>query len=177
MYPGVGDETLLIWLEQQLGHQILKETDKSYRTMGFFCDGELIGAALYHDVTQFTLELTFATTNKRWCTRKNISAILDYAFNQMNFDPFQINMNGKEVEVTPVMQTIVLRCAKNNKDIRKLISGECVKGKKTTGVGFKRVGTVPKAYDGLNDTIIYCMERKDCKWISKETRLLTTTYS
>jgi len=126
------DDLVREWVQRELNRKI----DGECRCFGIMRNGRMIGGAALHNFKGFMVEVTFATTDKRWCTRAGLREFFDYIFGQLN------------------CQRLHASCARDNKKMRKLF----------LGLGFKYEGCARKAHDGNRDAMIYSMISKECRW-------------
>ena len=127
------------WVSRELGFE--KIGGDNFAAAGILVNNELVGGAVFHDLTGHMMEISLATTSPKWCTRKHIKELLSYPFVQCGY------------------QRLNARCAKKNKKMRRLMER----------FGFKEEGCARKAYvmpDGqIDDCVIYGMLKEECKWI------------
>ncbi len=124
------------WVSNELGVPVAPGED--VRSIGVIHDGDLVAGIVYHDYTGFMVQCSLATTDKAWCQKGVIRAMMNYPF--------------KELGVTRFHAT----CAKKNKKMRKLFEG----------LGFKYEGCARKAFDGVQDAMIYSILRDENKWMN-----------
>ena len=90
------------WVSRELNTEILGDT----RCFGILDGGLMIGGAVLHNFKGHTVECTFATTDKKWCTRAALREFFNYVF-------------GEPLYVVRLHAT----CARDNKEMRKLFLG------------------------------------------------------
>lgn len=78
---------------------------ENFQALAIIDDDTLIGCVLFHHYNDEygTIELTIATTSKRWVTRRTIGRMAKYVFDEAN------------------CQAAVVRTDKNNKHIRSML--------------------------------------------------------
>ncbi|MBE6454694.1 MAG: GNAT family N-acetyltransferase [Alphaproteobacteria bacterium] len=75
------DNRITEWVCKGLGFD-RRWLDKEFHTFGFYISGKLIGGLIYHNIRPFRdLWWTIYTTDKRWCNRRNLKKIFEFAFN------------------------------------------------------------------------------------------------
>jgi hypothetical protein len=105
--------------------------------LGVIHDSKLICAVLYHNYIGNNIEMSIISTNKRWCTRKNLKTFFAYPFLQLN------------------CLRVTARVAKMNKASRRLVES----------CGFKYEGNVRKGQANGDDCIVYGMFQNECKYL------------
>lgn len=123
------------WVSSQVG--IDKIGGDNFSSIGIMTDGQLVGGAIYHGYRRHMVDISLATTDKRWCTRKVLRSLFGYPFNQLR------------------VVRLGATCSKKNKDIRNLMDK----------LGFKLEGCARKAFDGKNDAMVYSMLKTECRWL------------
>ncbi len=123
------------WVSHELG--IEKVGGDKFSALGIMHDNALIGGAVYHDYQRHNIEMSLATTDKRWCTRKILKGLLSYPFEQLG------------------VVRVGAMCSKKNRQMRSILER----------IGFKMEGCARKAFDGKNDAIIYSMLNNECRWL------------
>jgi hypothetical protein len=73
------DEYLKTWTAKQIG---IDGFGLSV-AIGVQRDGEIIAAAVYHDLRQGQIEASIASTSLRWASRSVLHALFAYPFNQV----------------------------------------------------------------------------------------------
>lgn len=107
--------------------------------------GTIIGGCIYNNFRTDTygnplsIEMSFATIDKRWATRGIIASLFAYPFSQL------------------CLKRVQLTIAKRNKGVRRFVER----------LGFKLEGIARKAYCDGSDSAIYSMLRHECKWIGE----------
>jgi len=109
----------------------------SYHAIGIEKDGKLIAGCLYYNFRENGLEMTFAATNKRWPTRKNLKTFFDYPFEQLG------------------LQRVTALIRRDNKQ-----SIDMVKR-----LGYRLEGICRKTFSDNCDAVIFGMLKNECKWI------------
>jgi len=123
------------WVSGQIG--IGKIGGDYFSSIGIIKEGELVGGAIYHDFHGHMIDISLATTDKRWCTRKVLRALFAYPFEKLG------------------VIRLGVTCSKKNKNIRNLMKK----------LGFKQEGCARKAFDGKNDAMVYSMLNTECRWL------------
>lgn len=108
--------------------------------LGIVKDGELIGGVIYNNYHGHDIQMTIASTDKRWATRHTLLHLLGYPFNQLN------------------CKRITAVSARRNKVARDML----------LRLGFSLEGVVRKGMDGIQDAMIYGMLKHECKWIGSK---------
>lgn len=114
--------------------------------IGIMGTNSIIGGALFNNMhldmagKPLSIEISFATVDKRWCSRDNIITILSYPFAQLGV---------KRVQAT---------VAKRNMPVRFFLER----------LGFKFEGIARLAWPKGGDAACYSLLRHECKWLSGE---------
>ena len=66
------------WVSGVIG--IDKIGGEHFTSIGIVSDGTLVGGAIYHDFHPHMIDISLATTDKRWCTRKVLRSLFSYPF-------------------------------------------------------------------------------------------------
>jgi len=127
------DDLVREWVSRELGVSIVGDV----RCFGILDGGRIIGGAVLHNFKGFMVECSFATVDRRWCTRAGLRKFFDYVFNILD------------------IKRLHAACARKNKKMRKLFNG----------LGFKYEGCARKAFDGRQDAMIYSMLNNECRWL------------
>lgn len=130
------DQYIRQWVSNELGYAVGGD---NYRAIGILHNDRVIGGCVYHDYKGYMVEGSLATTDKRWCSRKVLKALFDFAFNELGCERFHAV------------------CSKKNKQMRDIF----------VRLGFKQEGSHPKAHIDGSDAISYGMLKDQCKWIKK----------
>ena len=123
------------WVSGVIG--IDKVGGEHFTSIGIVNNGTLVGGAVYHDYHGYMVDISLATTDKRWCTRKVLRSLFAYPFKQLG------------------VTRLGVTCSKKNKDIRRLMDK----------LGFKLEGCARMAFDGKNDAMVYSMINTECRWL------------
>ena len=110
------------------------------RAIGVSHKGALIAGVVYSPTTQRDMEMTLATTNRRWCTRRTIFHLLYYPF-----------------VVADMHRCSVLIRVSNERAIDLV-----------TRLGFNREGLLREWFAPGEDAVICGLLRRDCKWIGRQ---------
>ena len=135
------DDVFVPWICNQLS---IRDPGKCV-SIGIADDDRIVGAALYNglqldiNAKPLLIEMSFATLDKRWCTRAIVFGLLSYPFSQLRV---------RRVQVT---------VSKRNRTVRGFL----------THLGFKYEGTGRLAWPSGGDACCYSMlsrEFFESKW-------------
>lgn len=129
------DDEIRQWVATELGIPVAP--GESVRSIGVVFDDKLIAGIVYHDYTGFMVQCSMATTDKHWCQKGVVKAFMNYPFENLGVTRFHAT------------------CARKNKKMRKLFEQ----------LGFKYEGCARKAYDGVQDAMIYSILRDESRWL------------
>ena len=103
-------------------------------------DGEIIAAAVYHDLRQGQIEASIASTSLRWPTRSVLHALFAYPFNQVGAN------------------RLLVQCSEANEKAMKM----------NRQLGFTQEGRLRQLY-APHDAVLWGMLKEECKWIEGQT--------
>ena len=87
------DNHITEWVCQGLGCDS-SWLDPKHLTIGFVCNGRLIGGLIYHDIRPHRdLYWTIFTTDKRWCNRRILKAVFGLAFDFWQVERISLLVN------------------------------------------------------------------------------------
>jgi len=133
------DQLVANWVQQRLAG--LENGFGQYSAIGIEEGGVLIAGVVYHDYRRFSIQISMASENPRWCSRRTLSILLGYPFNQCR------------------VERVTACTSKNNKRLRSLV----------TRLGFKLEGTIRRGFDGTQDMLVYGLLKDEAaKWINRE---------
>lgn len=112
--------------------------DGDCRCMGVIIDDKLVAGIVYHGHKGFMVECSLASTDPRWIKKSVVKAFMSYPFEDLDCVRFWAT------------------CRKGNKKMRALFER----------LGFKYEGCARKAYDGVEDAMIYSILRDENKWLN-----------
>ena len=128
-------ERISKWAMPQLeGQGNLRET----QAFGYELNGEIVGAVIFQDHSQYDMHVTVVSTNSIWWQRRYIKAMYQYVFKQCKC--LRLSAMANET---------------NTKSIKLL-----------KALGFKEEGRLRQFYKDSN-AIIFGQLRSECKWIKE----------
>lgn len=111
-------------------------------TMGFLLDKRLIGGVLYEgDFDSTNIWLSIYTIDKRWCSKRTLRAVFDFAFNVL-----------KALRVSILVNT-----------------DNYVSERFVTKLGFRKEGELRQFREG-KDVYVFGMLKNECKFIKGDFR-------
>lgn len=77
---------------------------QEFAAIGYAWDGELIGGTVFHnwDPTSGVIELSTATTDPRWMSRKSIRAMFSFPFNQLGCQMVVIRVSERNEHMVSI---------------------------------------------------------------------------
>lgn len=134
------NESLQAWICSKL--KVGKLCDDHYQTAAVVSGtvdnpGKLLAGIIYHDFTPHSLMFTFASNGDGWASRRVLSDLFSYPFEQLG------------------LERVGAVCSKKNRRARKVIEK----------VGFRVEGCGRKAFYDGSDAVYYGMLKEECKWI------------
>lgn len=127
------DEFFADWVASRLDIPI--ET-KICTAVGIMDGHHIMGGVVYSHFYGHDIQMTIATTDKRWATRATLRTLFKYPFDQLK------------------VERVTATTAKSNKKARKMLEK----------LGFKLEGVLRKGYDGKRDAVVYGMLKEECRW-------------
>lgn len=129
-------ERIGAWVAQRVGRRTPWISEPA---IGLAQDGVLVaGMVLAECVPGVRASMHGAGEGKTWLNRAFLFAIFDYAFN--------------------VLGVKVL--------INKVSSDNAASLRFTEHLGFRPLATIPQAWDGERDMVLFTMHRADCRWLT-----------
>lgn len=124
------------WVAQRVGRLTPWLRDPA---LGLEKDGELIaGIVLAECVPGVRASMHCAGDGKTWLNRAFLFACFDYAFNTLD------------------VKVLINKVSSDNADSLRF----------TRHIGFEPLATIPQAWDGERDMVLFTMHRADCRWLS-----------
>ena len=108
-------------------------------SIGVQRDGEIIAAAVYHDLRQGQIEASIASTSLRWASRSVLHALFAYPFNQVGAN------------------RLLVQCSEANEKAMKM----------NRQLGFTEEGRLRQLY-APHDAVLWGMLREECQWIKEK---------
>lgn len=130
------DEMVRAWVSRELGREV---GDDNYRAFGILRDGVMVGGIIYHEYKGYMVEISFATTTPKWCTKSVVKELLSYPFTELGCVRAHVTVSKK------------------NKQVRDFLKR----------LGFKQEGCHRKAFDGVNDAISYSLLKEENRWLDE----------
>ena len=128
------DREVTEWVRQRLDNSHFGPAT----AIGLVKYGKIIAGVVYHNYRLNGLEMSIATEDKHWASRRTLKAFFAYPFNQLNCE-----------RVT----ALVLEDNLKSRDM-------------VNRLGFKKEGVLRNAMQG-KDIHIYGMLKDECKWIGE----------
>ena len=142
------DEYLKTWVAKQIGIDGFGPSV----AIGVQRDGEVIAAAVYHDLRKGQIEASIAATSRRWATRSVLHTLFAYPFKQVG------------------AHRLLVQCSEADEKAMKM----------NRQLGFTQEGRLRHLH-GPDDGILWGMLRDECKWIKGQSNgqvsAFTTTSS
>jgi RimJ/RimL family protein N-acetyltransferase len=130
------DKAVAQWVGQRLGI-----ADFGLCTaIGIVQDDKLIAGAVFNNYRGANIEITFASSTPRWCSRKVMAGVFWYPFQQLGCH-----------RVTAVVE-------QTDTHVRLFVHH----------IGFREEGTMRRAFRNGNNAVIYGMLREECRWLAKQ---------
>lgn len=135
------DEEVAKWVAHQL--KLPLYPIGLYRAIGIVVDNGIAGGVVWHNYHEdsykkpLLIEVSLATVDRRWATRKHIAELFAYPF---------IHLGVKRVQAT---------CSRKAKRVRKTLDR----------LGFKFEGIVREAWPQGGDAAHYSILKHECFWI------------
>jgi len=126
------DDYLKHWTAKQIGIDGFGPSV----AIGVQRDGEIIAAAVYHDLRQGQIEASIAATSQRWASRSVLHTLFAYPFLQVG------------------AHRLLVQCSYANKKAMKM----------NRQLGFTEEGRLRQLY-APHDAILWGMLKDECKWI------------
>ena len=77
------DERVFKWVAQKIPYVAMTSTIGLDHTIGLEDNGKLIAGCIYTNYSGDDIEMTFAASNNKCGTKRNLFAVFDYPFNQL----------------------------------------------------------------------------------------------
>ncbi len=116
-------------------------------TIGIAIEDELIGGVVYNNFTKWSVEYHCSFIRTPKLTRRVLGVLFAYPFNQLDVE-----------RITTITAARNKRAQRINK-----------------AMGFRLEGQARRAFDGIDDAMIYGMLHEECRWL-KYAELLPTDY-
>ena len=129
------DEYLKTWTAKQIGIDGFGPSV----AIGVQRDGEIIAAAVYHDLRQGQIEASIASASLRWASRSVLHALFAYPFHQVG------------------ATRLLVQCSEANEKAMKM----------NRQLGFTQEGRLRQLYAPY-DAVLWGMLREECKWIKEK---------
>ena len=129
------DEYLKTWVSKQIGIDGFGPSV----AIGVQRDGEIIAAAVYHDLRKGQIEASIASTSLRWASRSVLHALFAYPF--------------KQVGAT----RLLVQCSEANEKTMKIVKQ----------LGFTEEGRLRQLY-APHDAVLWGMLKEECQWIRNQ---------
>ena len=129
------DDYLKHWTAKQIGIDGFGPSV----AIGVQRDGEIIAAAVYHDLRQGQIEASIAATSQRWASRSVLHTLFAYPFLQVG------------------AHRLLVTCDEANEKAMKMNSQ----------LGFTQEGRLRQMY-APHDAVIWGMLKDECKWIRNQ---------
>jgi RimJ/RimL family protein N-acetyltransferase len=129
------DDYLKTWVAKQIGIDGFGPSV----AIGVQRDGEIIAAAVYHDLRQGQIEASIAATSRRWASRSVLHTLFTYPF-------YQVGANR-----------LLVQCSEANDKTMKIVRQ----------LGFTEEGRLRQLY-APHDAVLWGMLRKECQWIKEK---------
>jgi len=130
------DDYLKKWAAKQIGIDGFGPSV----SIGVQRDGEIIAAAVYHDLRQGQIEASIAAIfSRRWASRSVLHALFAYPFNQVG------------------VNRLLVQCSEANKKAMKM----------NRQLGFTQEGRLRQLY-APHDAVLWGMLREECQWIKEK---------
>jgi len=131
--------TLIYGRDREIAHWVGRELHEFFTdctAIGFAKDGKIIGGVVYHNYRPPSIEMSIATIDPRWCTRKVLEQCFTYPFIQLG------------------VKRITTLVDATNQPVRAF----------NERIGFVHEATLRDAlHDG--DAALFRMLPEECKWI------------
>lgn len=129
------DDLLCQWAGLKLA------ADKDFFTfskaIGVMQGKKIIAAVIYHNCTDFCIEMSVVSVDKRWATRHNLRAFFAYPFTQLGLRRVQALCSDKDEGVQMFLKRL----------------------------GFTHEGTHPCGYHDGGTALSFGMLKQNCRWI------------
>ena len=130
------DDYLKKWAAKQIGIDGFGPSV----SIGVQRDGEIIAAAVYHDLRQGQIEASIAAIfSRRWASRSVLHALFAYPFNQVG------------------VNRLLVQCSEANEKAMKM----------NRQLGFTQEGRLRQLY-APHDAILWGMLKDECQWIEEK---------
>lgn len=130
------DRAVAKWVSDQLG----SEDFGACTAIGVVRGDELIAGAVFNGHREANIEISFASSTPRWCTRGIMAGIFWYPFGQLGVH-----------RLTAVTED-------TNHSVKRFLCH----------LGFHQEGIMRRAYRSGDDAVIYGMLREECRWLSED---------
>ena len=129
------DKAVARWVGERLG----LEDFGQYTAIGIVDDQSIIGGAVFNNYRHPNIEVTFATSTPRWCSRSILRGIFAYPFLQLKCSRLTAVTEAKNQSV----RTFLLH------------------------LGFREEGQMRRAFPNGEDAVIHGMLREECRWLEE----------
>jgi RimJ/RimL family protein N-acetyltransferase len=123
-----------------VGEQVGIDDFGALIAIGIVRDRNLIAGAVFNNFRQTNIEITFASTTPRWCTRGVLRGIFSYPFEQLGL-----------ARLTAVTES-------TNQSVRAFLCH----------IGFREEGVMRRGFPSGADAVIYGMLYEECRWLKRE---------
>ena len=129
------DDYLKKWTAKQIGIDGFGPSV----AIGVQRDGEIIAAAVYHDLREGQIEASIAATSRRWASRSVLQTLFAYPFNQVGAN------------------RLLVQCSEANEKAMKM----------NRQLGFTQEGRLRQLY-APHDAVLWGMLKDECQWIKEK---------
>ena len=129
------DDYLKKWVAKQIGIDGFGPSV----AIGVQRDGEIIAAAVFHDLREGQIVASIAATSRRWASRSVLHALFAYPFKQVG------------------AHRLLVQCSEANEKAMKM----------NRQLGFTQEGRLRQLYKPHN-AVLWGMLREECKWIKEK---------